>query len=104
MELIPAIDLQAGRVVRLRQGDFGAATGYGDPFEVARGWVREGATRLHVVDLDGAREGRPVQAGLIGRLVSEARARWQVAGGLREDAAVAAALASGVERVVLGTL
>jgi phosphoribosylformimino-5-aminoimidazole carboxamide ribotide isomerase len=104
VELIPAIDLQGGRAVRLRRGDFEAATDYGDPVEVARRWVREGATWLHVVDLDGAREGRPLQSGLIERLTRSAGVRWQVAGGMRDEATVAAALAGGADRVVLGTL
>lgn len=104
MELIPAIDLLGGRVVRLRQGDFTAATEYGDPVEVAGRWVGEGATRLHLVDLDGARDGRPAQAELIARLVQATGAPCQVAGGLRDEATVAAALASGADRVVLGTL
>lgn len=104
MELIPAVDLRAGRVVRLSQGDFGRETGYSDdPLAVVAHWVGEGAGRLHVVDLDGAREGRPVQAPLVGRVVRSAGVPIQVAGGLRDDAAVAEALASGADRVVLGS-
>lgn len=104
MELIPAIDLRGGRVVRLRQGDFARETSYGDDaLQIARRWVGEGATRLHIVDLDGAREGRPVQAALVARLVAGAGVPCQVAGGLRDAAAVEAALAAGADRVVLGT-
>lgn len=104
MELIPAVDLRAGRVVRLRQGDFEREQVHGDdPLAVVRRWVGEGASRLHLVDLDGAREGRPVQADLLAQLVEAAGVPCQVAGGQRDDAAVAAALEAGADRVVLGT-
>lgn len=107
MDLIPAIDLRGGRVVRLVEGDFDRETRYDtDPLAAVRRWVAQGAPRLHVVDLDGARAGRPVQAGLIGRVVTEASASGvpcQVAGGLRDPAAAASALSAGADRVVLGT-
>jgi phosphoribosylformimino-5-aminoimidazole carboxamide ribotide isomerase len=107
MEIIPAIDLSAGRVVRLRQGDFDRVTDYGDdPAAVALRWVDEGAKRLHVVDLDGARAGRPVQADPIRSViaaVSDRRVAIQVAGGLRTIDGVEAALATGASRIVLGT-
>lgn len=104
MELIPAVDLRAGRVVRLRQGDFGRAQVHGDdPLAVVRRWVGEGAPRLHLVDLDGAREGRPVQADLLAQLVLAAGVPCQAAGGLRDDGSVSAALEAGADRVVLGT-
>ena len=104
MELIPAIDLQGGRVVRLRQGDFAAASDFGDdPLAWARRWAAEGARLLHLVDLDGARVGRPTQADLLGRIARLSGVRSQVAGGLRDEAAVAAMLAAGAQRVVLGT-
>jgi phosphoribosylformimino-5-aminoimidazole carboxamide ribotide isomerase len=104
VELIPAVDLRGGRVVRLRQGDFGREQVHGDdPLAVVRRWVGEGAPRLHLVDLDGARDGRPVQADLLTQLVEAAGVPCQVAGGLRDDAAVAAALEAGADRVVLGT-
>ena len=104
MELIPAIDLVGGQVVRLAQGDFARSTTYGDdPVRVAQRWVEEGATRLHIVDLDGAREGRSVQGRLVRRIVASIRIPCQVAGGLRDETAVAAALAAGADRVVLGS-
>lgn len=104
MELIPALDLLGGRVVRLVQGDYSQVTDYGDdPIAVACGWVDLGATRLHLVDLDGARAGRPIQAALIGRIMSQVRVPCQVAGGIRDAAAVAAGLAMGADRVVLGS-
>ncbi len=105
-ELLPAIDLVGGRVVRLRQGDFDRETAYGsDPAAVARWFVEAGARWIHVVDLDGARTGRPVQHAAI-RAVLEAvgeGTRVEVAGGLRTIEAAAAMLGSGAARVVLGT-
>jgi phosphoribosylformimino-5-aminoimidazole carboxamide ribotide isomerase len=104
MELIPAIDLLGGRVVRLAQGDYERVTTYGDdPVEAARRWVDDGATRLHLVDLDGAKAGRPVQADVVARIVAAARVPCQVAGGLRDAAAVAEALATGADRAILGS-
>jgi phosphoribosylformimino-5-aminoimidazole carboxamide ribotide isomerase len=104
MELIPAIDIRGGRCVRLDQGDFGRETVFADePVEVARRWLDEGASRLHVVDLDGAREGWPVNAELVGRIVAVAGVPVQVGGGLRDKAAIQRYLDAGVDRVVLGT-
>lgn len=104
MELIPAIDLVDGRVVRLAQGDFNRQTTYGvDPVRVAQRWVGEGATRLHVVDLDGARAGRPMQSATIRRIVAAVDIPCQVAGGLRDEAAAGEALSAGADRVVLGS-
>ena len=104
MELIPAIDLLGGRVVRLSRGDYDAVTAYGDdPVETARRWEREGAARLHLVDLDGARVGRPVQRSVVTAVVSAVGIPCQVAGGLRTADDAAAALACGADRVVLGS-
>jgi phosphoribosylformimino-5-aminoimidazole carboxamide ribotide isomerase len=105
-EILPAIDLRRGRVVRLRQGDFERETAYSDaPVEVARRFVSAGARWIHLVDLDGAREGRPVQDRLIGEILSAVgnRVRVEVAGGLRNASAVADVLASGAARAVIGT-
>jgi len=105
-DLLPAIDLRGGRVVRLRQGDFACETAYSDdPVEVANRFVDGGARWLHVVDLDGARAGRPAHAELIGRIVAAVgeRASVEVAGGLRTAEAVAVALAAGATRAVVGT-
>lgn len=105
-ELLPAIDLRGGRVVRLREGDFARETVYGDdPVSVARSFADAGARWLHVVDLDGAREGRPVQAAIVARIVAAVgdRLACEVAGGLRDEEAVASALASGAARAVVGT-
>jgi phosphoribosylformimino-5-aminoimidazole carboxamide ribotide isomerase len=107
MELIPAVDLAAGRIVRLVQGDFGRSTDYGaNPVAIALGWAAAGAKRVHLVDLDGARAGRPVQSSLLQEIVSAVTRHGttaQVAGGLRSGSSVAAALATGAERAVLGT-
>ncbi len=104
MELIPAIDLLAGRVVRLSKGAYDAVTDYGDdPVEVARRWVAEGAPRIHIVDLDGAREGRPIQAEGIARIVASVDVPCQVAGGIRDATAAGDGLAAGADRVVLGS-
>lgn len=105
-DLLPAIDLRGGLVVRLRQGDFRQETAYSDdPIQVARNFVDGGARWLHVVDLDGARDGRPVHGEVIRRIVAAAedRAAVEVAGGLRSADAVLRVLGSGVARVVVGT-
>jgi phosphoribosylformimino-5-aminoimidazole carboxamide ribotide isomerase len=104
MEIVPAIDIRGGRCVRLYQGDYGRETVFADdPVEMARRWRDEGAPRLHVVDLDGAREGRPVNAELVGRIVAVASVPVQVGGGLRDMPAIQRHLDMGVDRVVLGT-
>jgi phosphoribosylformimino-5-aminoimidazole carboxamide ribotide isomerase len=104
MELIPAVDIRGGRCVRLYQGDYGRETVFADdPVEMARRWQDEGARRLHVVDLDGAREGRPANADIVERIVAVARVPVQVGGGLRDMPAIRRYLDSGIDRVVLGT-
>jgi phosphoribosylformimino-5-aminoimidazole carboxamide ribotide isomerase len=105
-EVLPAIDLRGGRVVRLRQGDFDRETSYGDdPVATARDFVAAGSGWVHVVDLDGARDGEPRQLELVGRIASglAGRARVEVGGGLRTPAAVAMALDAGAARVAIGT-
>ena len=104
-EVIPAIDLLGGRCVRLAQGDYARATVYReDPAEQARAFAAHPIPRLHVVDLDGAREGRPRNALAIARIVaSVGRVPVQLGGGIRSLEAVESALALGVDRVVLGT-
>lgn len=104
MHIIPAIDLKDGLCVRLFQGDYAQATVYGtDPAQVARRWAIEGATRLHVVDLDGAKVGSPVNIGAIQSIVEAVDIPVQLGGGLRQVADIAAAFDWGVERVILGT-
>lgn len=105
-DILPAIDLRGGRVVRLQQGDFERETAFSDdPIAVARGFVEAGARWLHVVDLDGARTGESVHAGVIREIVATVsdRAYVEVAGGLRTEESVAAVLAAGAARVVVGT-
>ena len=105
-EILPAIDLREGRVVRLRQGDFARETAYDDePATVAEEFVAAGARWLHVVDLDGARTGTPANGLAMAAIVGAVgeRAHIEVAGGLRNELAVAEALGSGATRVVIGT-
>lgn len=102
--ILPAIDLKGGQCVRLRQGRATDATIYGtDPAAQAREWVRQGASWLHVVDLDGAFQGRPVHLETIGAIVRAAGVPVECGGGLRSDTDLEALLACGVRRAVLGT-
>lgn len=104
MELIPAIDLLGGRVVRLSKGAYDAVTEYADdPVEVARAFEASGAERIHIVDLDAAREGRAMQAEVIRRVVEAVDVPCQIAGGIRDADAVATGLHSGADRLVLGS-
>jgi phosphoribosylformimino-5-aminoimidazole carboxamide ribotide isomerase len=104
MILLPAIDILDGKAVRLARGEFARQTVYdADPLEAARRWAAAGARALHVVDLDGARAGRPVNLGQVERIADELQIPVQVGGGLRSIAAVQAALDAGAARVVLGT-
>jgi len=104
MELIPAIDLLHGKVVRLAQGDYDRVTDYGDdPVAVARTWAEQGATRPHLVDLEAARDGTRHQASIIARIVAAVDIPCQVAGGIRDAATAGTLLEAGVDRVVLGT-
>ena len=105
-DVIPAIDLRGGRVVRLQQGDFDRETVYGDdPVDVAERFVDAGATILHVVDLDGARAGEPTQLDVMGEVAAAigTRAMVEAAGGIRSMRDADAAFHAGAGRVVLGT-
>ena len=105
MELIPAIDLRGGRCVRLLKGRFDAETPYpSDPLDLAREYQALGAERLHVVDLDGARDGTPGNWDLISRLAALPGISLQVGGGVRSEERLTALLALGVARVVIGSL
>jgi phosphoribosylformimino-5-aminoimidazole carboxamide ribotide isomerase len=104
VQILPAIDLRGGRCVRLRQGDYSQETVFGDdPAAMARRWVADGAEFLHIVDLDGAKEGRPVNGGTIRAIVQAVGVPCQLGGGLRTEEDIAAALSWGMERVVIGT-
>jgi phosphoribosylformimino-5-aminoimidazole carboxamide ribotide isomerase len=101
---LPAIDIRGGQAVRLERGDFAKETVYdADPLDAARKWVERGAQQLHVVDLDGAREGRPVNLDHLRRITRELDIPVQYGGGLRSFVSVRDALAAGAQRVVLGT-
>ena len=100
----PAIDLRGGRSVRLKQGDFGQAKEYdADPVERAREWVRQGAQAIHVVDLDGAEEGRPVQLELLRRIARAVGVTLQVGGGVRSIEDLHAVRGAGAQRIIMGT-
>jgi phosphoribosylformimino-5-aminoimidazole carboxamide ribotide isomerase len=103
MQLWPAIDIRDGRCVRLLQGDFERETNYGDPLTVAADYVQAGAERLHVVDLDAARTGLPVNRDFIGEIAGRVPVPVQVGGGIRDEASADALFSLGVSRVVLGT-
>jgi phosphoribosylformimino-5-aminoimidazole carboxamide ribotide isomerase len=104
LELIPAIDLRDGRCVRLYQGDYARETVYGDdPAAMALHWQSLGATRLHVVDLDGARDGRQVNAEAIEAVVGTVSIPVELGGGVRDLATVERWLVAGIDRVFLGT-
>jgi len=104
MEVIPAIDIRGGRCVRLEQGDYDRETVFhDDPAKVARRWQEAGAKRLHVVDLDGAREGGPRNEGVIRAILGAASVPVQVGGGVRDIAAVQRYLEAGADRVIMGT-
>lgn len=105
MIVFPAIDLRGGRCVRLMQGEFERETVYdADPVAVARRFAEAGARWLHVVDLDGARAGRPEQTALVAAICKAVAIPVQVGGGLRDQAAVAATFAAGAARIVVGTV
>ncbi len=104
MEVIPAIDIRGGKCVRLEQGDYARETVFGeDPAAMALRWEAAGATRLHVVDLDGARDGRPGNADVIERVLGAVSVPVQVGGGIRDIATAERYLDAGADRVVLGT-
>ncbi len=105
MRLYPAIDILGGNAVRLVKGDFDAKKVYDeDPLSAAREWVQAGAEYLHVVDLDGAKRGEPVNLAQLQRIAAEAGVPVQYGGGLRSATAAAGALGAGAERVILGTV
>ena len=104
MEVIPAIDLRGGRCVRLYQGDYAQETVYSDdPLETALRWVDMGATRLHIVDLDGARDGSPANLAAVERISSAAGVPVHLGGGIRDLNTARTAIDSGVSRIMLGT-
>jgi phosphoribosylformimino-5-aminoimidazole carboxamide ribotide isomerase len=104
MQIWPAIDLRGGKCVRLVQGDYDRETIFGDdPAEMAQRWVKAGARRLHLVDLDGARDGRPINLPAIVRIQQTVDVPCQLGGGLRDTETVERMLVIGVSRLVIGT-
>ena len=104
MEVIPAIDIRGGRCVQLCQGDYERETVFSEsPLDVASHWATQGASRIHVVDLDGARAGAPVNIDVIGDIAAAVRAPVQMGGGIRSLGSARRALDLGVSRVVFGT-
>jgi phosphoribosylformimino-5-aminoimidazole carboxamide ribotide isomerase len=105
MEIIPAIDLKNGKCVRLYQGDYGKETIFSDdPISVALRWQSEGARRLHIVDLDGAAQGKPGNLDTIEDIVAAIDIPVQVGGGIRTIDTIEQLFATGVERAILGTI
>jgi phosphoribosylformimino-5-aminoimidazole carboxamide ribotide isomerase len=104
LEILPAIDLRQGKVVRLNQGDFDRQTTFSeDPVSVAQGFVEAGATRIHIVDLDGALEGTPRQTNLYLSIARSVGVPIELGGGIRTHDDVEMILATGIDRIVLGT-
>jgi 1-(5-phosphoribosyl)-5-[(5-phosphoribosylamino)methylideneamino] imidazole-4-carboxamide isomerase/N-(5'phosphoribosyl)anthranilate isomerase len=102
LELLPAVDVADGQAVRLVQGEAGSETGYGDPLEAALQWQHDGATWVHLVDLDAA-FGRGSNRELLARVVGALDVKVELSGGIRDDASLEAALRTGCARVNLGT-
>ena len=104
MQVIPAIDLRGGRCVRLYQGDYAQETVYSDdPTQTALRWVDMGAERLHIVDLDGAKDGSPANLAAVKRIAAATDAPLHLGGGIRDLDTARAAIDAGVSRIMLGT-
>jgi phosphoribosylformimino-5-aminoimidazole carboxamide ribotide isomerase len=104
MLILPAIDIRDGKCVRLIQGDYAQETIYGeDPVKVALDFVEQGAEWIHVVDLDGAKAGSPLNLGIVERMVKESGAKVELGGGIRDLETAQRVLAIGVTRVIFGT-
>ena len=104
MKVIPAIDIRGGKVVRLLQGDYAKETVYSDlPVDIAKKWESCGAKIIHIVDLDGALEGKLKNIETVRQIADEVEADIELGGGIRDEATIENVLAAGVDRVVLGT-
>ena len=104
MQIWPAIDICGGKCVRLRQGDFERETVFGDdPLAMAKRWVAAGATRLHLVDLDGARDGQGTNHELIQQIANQSGVPCQLGGGIRDEGTIQKLLDSGLTQLVIGT-
>ncbi len=105
MEIIPAVDIKGGKCVRLYQGDYSKETVFSeDPVAVAFDWQAQGASRIHLIDLDGAASGEPRNIKVIEAIVKRTKLPVQLGGGIRNEASVAKLLGIGVNRVILGTV
>jgi phosphoribosylformimino-5-aminoimidazole carboxamide ribotide isomerase len=105
MEVIPAVDLKGGKCVRLYQGDYKQETIFSDdPVSMAVQWQSLGATRLHIVDLDGAAHGKLKNRAIVNDIVNHVHMAVQLGGGIRDEATVESLLKSGIQRVILGTV
>jgi phosphoribosylformimino-5-aminoimidazole carboxamide ribotide isomerase len=104
MKVIPAIDIRGGKVVRLAQGKAEHETVYFDsPLDVARKWAEQGAELIHVVDLDGAIEGKPKNLTLVKEIIDEIKVKVEFGGGIRDEESIQSLINSGIEKVVIGT-
>lgn len=104
MQVWPAIDLRGGKCVRLRQGDYDQETVFGDdPLAMARSWIEQGAERLHLVDLDGARDGAQANREVLRAILAEVRVPCQIGGGIRDEGTIETLTAWGAARLVVGT-
>lgn len=105
IQVYPAIDMKGGKCVRLYQGDYDQETIYGDsPFEMAKKFANEGATWIHLVDLDGAKDGEKIHANEVIRIANELPVKVQIGGGIRSKEDVSSYLDNGVSRVIIGSL
>jgi phosphoribosylformimino-5-aminoimidazole carboxamide ribotide isomerase len=105
MEIIPAIDIRNGKCVRLHQGDYQKETVYSDnPVAIAKQWKTEGASWLHVVDLDGAAKGIPINLPLVSDIIEATNMNVELGGGFRQEEHIVGAIKSGIKRIVLGTI
>jgi len=104
MKIWPAIDIRGGKCVRLRQGDYAQETVFGDsPKDMALHWAEQGANRLHLVDLDGAKEGKPVNFQAVLEIVESVDIPCEIGGGIRDENTICEYLDIGLERVIIGT-
>ncbi|MGA2583279.1 MAG: HisA/HisF-related TIM barrel protein, partial [Tepidisphaeraceae bacterium] len=104
MVIVPSIDLRHGKVVRLQQGDYARQLNYAlDPLETAHKFAAAGARWMHIVDLDGAKAGQPVQTDLIASIIAKSGMTIQVGGGVREISHIDRLMQAGAERIVIGT-
>ena len=105
MRILPAIDIRNEKCVRLQQGDYSQETVYGDsPVEMAKHWEQQGAEFLHIVDLDGAKDGQPTNFALICNIAQSLNIPLEIGGGIRHEATIRRYLDAGVNRLVVGTL